>query len=1037
MASRTTPSEPFPSSSSSFRSNHVYDVFLSFRGKDTRSAFTDHLYASLKEAGIYTFRDNEELPRGQFIGPVLLQAIEKSKISVIVFSRGYASSPWCLDELVKIMECRRTKRQFVLPIFYHNIIWNPRMCGTRRVVLHKHLHESETIMRIVENISEIVNIQYLFVALYPVGIDAHVQDLTSLLSDEVDDVRMVGIWGLGGSGKTTIAKAIYNKFCESFEDKSFLANVRETSNLVHLQNQLLSEILKIRKTEVHSIDKGIFMIKERLCSRKVLVIIDDVDKMEQLDAIARSHDWFGPGSRIIITTRDQRLLKKLDVDVIYTTKRMDDSESLELFSWHAFRNNYPTKDYIDLSRSVVKYSGGLPLALEVLGSLLFSRNMPEWESVLERLKKIPNDQIQAKLKVSYDALDDYDKEIFLDISCFFIGMDKSYVHQILDGCGFSAEIGIKVLIERCLLTVGERNKLMMHDLVRDMGREIVREEYPKEPGERSRLWWHEDVTDILTNHEGTKAVEGLTLKSPRLSRENFNAKAFKKMRRLRLLQLDYVQLTGDYEYLSKELKWLRWHGFPLVFMPDNFYPRKLVAIDLRYSNLREVWKDPKLLEKLKVLNLSHSHYLTQTPDFSKLPKLEKLLLKDCTSLFEVHQSIGDLHHLVFVNLKSCKSLKSLPRSFSKLNSLETLILSGCFKIDHLDENLGEIESLKTFLDNTAIKHMLSIIAPMKNLKYISLCGYEGSPSKILSSQFWSTISPRNSLVSVNKLPDSLQSMNSLKKCHKLFEIQDSDKLLKSIRILLMEGSNNITSTFKQSIPQEWTMSEFASMFEKFLADDRIPDWCTYEDEGDSIRFLVPHIIDHNLEGFEVCIVYSSYPDHDKRVSQDLTSVSIINCTKKIIQISRPQTISPKDHQWQGNFSKSKFNLEDGDEVAIIANFGSGFIIKKIGVSLLYDGALDRKMIHYASTSNEGAIVVGEDVKDHVWPIMSKRGLHDEEAGPCHGWLEEDPTNFKFLELEYCPKSQWADTERVYVSKVFFFFNAFSYRILNLVTVTLF
>ena len=221
-----------------------------------------------------------------------------------------------------------------------------------------------------------------------------------------------------------------------------------------------------------------------------------------------------------------------------------------------------------------------------------------------------------------------------------------------------------------------------------------------------------------------------------------------------------------------------------------------------------------MLEKLKVLNLSHSHYLTQTPDFSKLPNLEKLLLKDCTSLFEVHQSIGDLHHLVFVNLKGCKSLKSLPTSFSKLNSLETLILSGCFKIDHLDENLGEIESLKTLLDNTAVKYTLSIIAPMKNLKYISLCGYEGSPSKILSSQFWSTISPRNSLVSVDILPDSLQSMNSIKKCHKLFETQDLDKLLKSIRILHMEGSNNITSTFKQSILQVSSFSH--NMFLIFI-----------------------------------------------------------------------------------------------------------------------------------------------------------------------------------------------------------------------------
>ena len=90
-----------------------------------------------------------------------------------------------------------------------------------------------------------------------------------------------------------------------------------------------------------------------------------------------------------------------------------------------------------------------------------------------------------------------------------------------------------------------------------------------------------------------KGVEGLALKLPR-SEVNFNTKTFIKMERLRLLQLDYAQLTGDYEYFSKELRWLRWHGFPLKFIPKNFYPRKIVAIDLRYSNLREVWKDPKV-----------------------------------------------------------------------------------------------------------------------------------------------------------------------------------------------------------------------------------------------------------------------------------------------------------------------------------------------------------------------------------------------------------------------------------------------------------
>jgi hypothetical protein len=334
-----------------------------------------------------------------------------------------------------------------------------------------------------------------------------VQYITSLLRVGADDVRMmVGIWGMGGIGKTTISKAIYNHFFRSFECKSFLANIRETSKqpdgLVRLQKQLLSDILKTTKIEVNNVDRGIAIIQERLRHRKVLVILDDVDQLEQFNAIARSRDWFGPGSRIIITTRDVGLLNTLEVDEVYTTKEMSEIESLELFSWHAFRNRSPPEDYMDLSRSIVAYSGGLPLALEVLGSFLFSRSMHEWKSTLENFKRIPHDQIQKKLRISFDALSDStEKDIFLDISCFFIGMDKNYVIQILDACGFLAETGVSVLIQRCLLSVGERNKLIMHDLLRDMGREIVRKEFPQVLGKCSRLWLHKDALDILAKHE--------------------------------------------------------------------------------------------------------------------------------------------------------------------------------------------------------------------------------------------------------------------------------------------------------------------------------------------------------------------------------------------------------------------------------------------------------------------------------------------------------------------------------------------------------
>ena len=96
-----------------------YDVFLSFRGSDTRKNFTDHLYKALVGNGIRTFRDEESVEKGGEIKLDLIRAIEGSRISVIVFSENYSSSKWCLGELLKIVECSRERGQLVLPVFYH------------------------------------------------------------------------------------------------------------------------------------------------------------------------------------------------------------------------------------------------------------------------------------------------------------------------------------------------------------------------------------------------------------------------------------------------------------------------------------------------------------------------------------------------------------------------------------------------------------------------------------------------------------------------------------------------------------------------------------------------------------------------------------------------------------------------------------------------------------------------------------------------------------------------------------------------------
>jgi hypothetical protein len=253
--------------------------------------------------------------------------------------------------------------------------------------------------------------------------------------------------------------------------------------------------------KIANVDRGINLIKERFRCKRVLVILDDVDHLKQLNSLAGSSEWFGPGSRIILTTRDEHLLTKLGVHEKYKVEEFNHEESLQLFSWHAFRMAHPIEDYRELSISVVNYVGGLPLALEILGSSLLGRSIIEWKVALDKLQKHPHHEIQKILRMSFDSLDDdIVKDTFLDIACFFVGMDKDYAIKIFNGCGFFPDIGINILIERSLVTINAKNELRMHDLIRDMGREVVHEMSPKDPGKRSRLWFHEDVLDVLNKH---------------------------------------------------------------------------------------------------------------------------------------------------------------------------------------------------------------------------------------------------------------------------------------------------------------------------------------------------------------------------------------------------------------------------------------------------------------------------------------------------------------------------------------------------------
>ncbi|KAB8388294.1 hypothetical protein FH972_024768 [Carpinus fangiana] len=211
--------------------------------------------------------------------------------------------------------------------------------------------------------------------------------------------------------------------------------------------------------------------------------------------------------------------------------------------------------------------------------------------------------------------------------------------------------------------------------------------------------------------------------------------------------------------------------------------------------------------------------------------------------------------------------------------------------------------------------------------------------------------------------------------------------------------------------EEWSLRGFGIALGIFLPGNGIPDWFTYKDEGPSLYFKVPHIIDGNIQWFTVCIVYSACPDRILGLGFPTNSISIVNYTK-----GRTETMSPittnavntdddGDHMWQANFSKHWFHSEAGDEVEVIVDFGLGFDVKKIGVCPVYDMVNDGKMIHYASTSNKGVIVVSDDEDESTdqVAIESKRslGVGDDKAESSHGCLDNE-REAKRLRCEQTP-----------------------------------
>nr|AXU93627.1 RPP4/RPP5-like protein [Arabidopsis thaliana] len=696
-------------SSSSSPSSRRYDVFPSFSGVDIRKTFLSHLIEALDRRSINTFMDHG-IVRSCIIADELISAIREARISIVIFSENYASSTWCLNELVEIHKCYEKGDQMVIPVFYGVDTSEVRkQIGKFGDVLKKTCEDKpeDQKRRWVKALTDISNLagedlrngpseaaMVVKIAndvsnkLFPlpkgfgdlVGIEDHIEAIKLKLCLESKEARiMVGIWGQSGIGKSTIGRALYSQLSRQFHHRAFVTYKSTSGSDVSgmklsWEKELLSEILGQKDIKIEHFG----VVEQRLKHKKVLILLDDVDNLEFLKTLVGKAEWFGSGSRIIVITQDRQLLKAHEIDLVYEVKLPSQDLGLQMISQYAFGKDSPPDDFKALAFEVAELAGSLPLGLSVLGSSLKGRDKDEWVKMMPRLRNDSDDKIEETLRVGYDRLNKKNRELFKCIACFFNGLKVSYVKELLED-----DVGLTMLAEKSLIRITPDGYIEMHNLLEKLGREIDRAKSKSNPGKRQFLTNFEDIQEVLTEKTGTETLLGIRLPpteflTTRLSL--IDEESFKGMRNLQYLEIGHYWSDGDLPqslvYLPLKLRLLEWDFCPLKSLPSTFKAEYLVKLIMKFSKLEKLWEGTLPLGSLKQMHLPGSKYLKEIPDLSLAINLEELILAECESLVTLPSSIQNATKLIYLDMSDCKKLESFPTDLN-LESLAYLDLTGC------------------------------------------------------------------------------------------------------------------------------------------------------------------------------------------------------------------------------------------------------------------------------------------------------------------------------------------------------------------------
>ncbi|MED6146138.1 hypothetical protein PIB30_031730 [Stylosanthes scabra] len=877
-----------------------YDVFLSFRGTDTGKGFAGNLYYALKQRGIRTFFADRELETGDKLTQTLLKKIQDSKIAIPVFSPEYADSAWCLLELAEIMDNMEEKGQLGFAVFHgvsasevrrqkakkgekgtyeeamakHESRYDAQTVMKWRKALEKaadlssmsfkskYDYEYEFVVKIIKEVSKkLLRRTLVGFANQPFGLESGVQEVCELLEvgagcDNKKVVRMVGIHGMGGIGKSTLAKAVYNYIADQFDNRCFLENVSENSSKHGLERQqetLLSKIVGELDAKLGGTSEGMELIKRRLKKKKVLLILDDVDDKKQMEALAGGLDWFGSGSRVIITTRDKKIILKCKwIEGKYELKGLSWEDSRKLFEWMALGNNKKVDQRL-INRAIT-YCANLPLALVSISSELSDRNVEEWECILDYYERSLDKGIYDELRRSYDPLAKEVRDVFLDIACCFRVFSLTEVTEVLRAHhGFCPEPHIKILEEKSLIII-ENNRVRLHTLIHQMSRKL-------DHGYRFCLRSHEDIDRLFEDHKEYRHMKVLNFDCAESVRVIPDVSSIPSLEELSFAKCrNLIEVDNSVGKLRK-LKILDASGcsklrsFPSLMLP--------CLEKLNLSSCSSLENFPKTLERmgdLVKLDLS-STAIKAIPAalFYDAPKLQELSFANCHGLNELDNSVGKLSYLKILDASGCSNLRSFPSPL-RLPSLEKLDLSSCSSLESFPEIPARMEKITRLrLQNSPIKKLpnsirnLSLLQSLKmlgvNITFLPQCIIECLLLKKLN------LDQCHDLKEIRWLPPNLETL-SVTRCRS-FEYLDltilgrNTKEYYKLRRLVVDNCGNLQRIegilpgafsatncicLPSSVPLNQELREEGGSMWHFVPGNRIPEWFHRRNNGDSISF---------------------------------------------------------------------------------------------------------------------------------------------------------------------------------------------------------